>query len=133
MISEADARVILTQFSQLVNKKGIVTRQDIEAAFKGYEWVLNDKRTGWFTNKDFNKFLAEFNERKNTYTSLGLDGFMQDFNSQNKYQNLYNRFYQTVVDDKGRSLILFTKPMRPYGVADYSDVVGWEFYFSNNP
>ena len=58
---------------------------------------------------------------------------MQFFNNKNQYQNLYNRFYQTVVDDKERSLILFTKPMVPFGVADFSDVVGWEFYFSNNP
>ena len=131
LISEADARVLITQFSALVNKEGIVTRQDIEAAFKGYEWVLNDKRTGWFNNDKFDKYLKEFNDRKDKYQSLGLDGFMQEY--EQVYQNLYNRFYQTVVDDKGRSLILFTRPMRPYGVADYSDVVGWEFYFSNNP
>lgn len=130
-ISEADARVILTQFSMLVNQKGTVTRQNIETAFKGYEWVLNDKRTGWFSQPKFNNFLIEFNKRKNKYQALGLDGFMQEY--EQDYQNLYNRFYQTVVDDKGRSLILFTKPMRPFGVAGYSDIVGWEFYFSNNP
>lgn len=95
--------------------------------------MLNDKRTGWFTRKDFKVSLSEFNERKDKYQSLGLDGFMQDFNSQNKYQILFNRFYQPVLNDKGRSLILFTRPMRPFGVGGYSDVVGWEWYFSHNP
>lgn len=114
-----------------MNQKGVVTRQDIETAFKGYEWVLNDKRTGWFTQGKFYEFLKEFNDRKDKYQALGLDGFMQEY--EQDYQNLYNRFYQTVVDDKGRSLILFTRLMRPFGVAGYSDIVGWEFYFSNNP
>lgn len=115
----------------LVNQKGTVTRQNIEAAFKGYEWVLTDKRTGWFNNDKFTKYLEEFNDRKDKYQALGLDGFMQEY--EQDYLNLYNRFYQTVVDDKGRSLILFTRPMRPFGVANYSNIVAWDFYVLQNP
>jgi hypothetical protein len=43
------------------------------------------------------------------------------------YNNLINRFYKEVLDDKLRSMILFVTP--PYsGLRDYSDFLVIDFY-----
>ena len=129
-IAEVDGREILRRFSLLINKNGPITKADITKTFSGgYEWVLNNPKTGWFNNREFDSNLNDFNNRKEIYKSKnGLEKLMY----KKGYNTLINRFYRKVLDDKMRSLILFTAP--PYsGLRDYSDFLSIDFYFSKIP
>ncbi len=135
---EANARLLLEKFAIMTSQKGsgdngAWTKQDILELFKDTPTefqndILYHEKTGWF-NREFDEKLREFNTRKNIYESRGLEALIVE----RKYNNLYGRFYQVVADDKGRHLWLFARPLTPYGLIDYTDIIGLEFYLSKNP
>lgn len=55
--------------------------------FRDNIWVLNDPKTGWFNNKDFQKHLNDFNERRKVIQDHGLEFFIFEY-----YYTAWNRF-----------------------------------------
>lgn len=95
--SEEEILVILGGFNRMMNIKGTITKADVINIFKGKEWVLNGRggnggeggKSGWFfSDKKFDKRLAEFNDRKDLLKNKGLDQFIID-----EYDTVYERFY----------------------------------------
>ena len=92
--SEAEILVILKGFDKMMTMDGVITKSNVinifTNIFPGNEWVLNGKygNTGWFSNKNFDKMLQIFNERKNKLENEGFDQFLKD-----DYDTVYERFY----------------------------------------
>jgi hypothetical protein len=138
MLGDANARLLIEKFTTMVTQKGTGdkgawTKEDIFALFKDtptefQNEIFYHKVTGWF-KEDFKEKLQEFNERKEMFEAKGLEALIIE----TKYDNLYDRFYQFVADDKGRHLWLFSKPITPYGLISYADLIALEFYLSRNP
>ncbi len=73
---------------------GAITRSDVinifTVIYPGNEWVLtrNNGKDGWFSNKDFDKMLTEFNTRNDFLITKGIDQFIANY-----YDTAYERFY----------------------------------------
>jgi hypothetical protein len=138
-LGESNSRLLLQKFQIMVTREGTGiggtwTKNDIirlfqDASMDFQNTILYDERNGWFKNPDFIDNLNNFNDRKSTYQTKGLELLILE----NNYNNLYERFYKVVKDDEGRSFWMFSKPLVPYGLLDYSNMIALEFYLSRNP
>ncbi len=125
-LSEEESKELLRRFSLLVNKRGEVTKVDIIKTFEGLDWVLYNEKTGWFNYKTFNYNIAKFNQRKNVLNNLDLEGFIEK--NKMEYNELYNRFFKNIVEDKLKRIILYIKPPN-LGFRDHTDHFIIEQYF----
>lgn len=124
-VSEADTRIIIEGFDQLVSLGKDIDRGDMMRVFKDNMWVLTNSRgTGWFDSdpKVFQDRLNDFNERKRVIRDHGLEFFIFEY-----YYTAWNRFsIEAIVEGRCELYSLLHRNHR-LGTGDIKiDYLNWQ-------